>query len=220
MNSRPLIALTTGSRHNCLNKAHLYTQSVQKAGGMAEFVHPGRAKAGLIDYFDGFLIPGGKDIDPLRYNEKQDREISIEDPGRTDFELWVLKEATKRSKPVLGICYGMQLINVFFGGSLYQNIQSEIPDSLDHRTGPHTVTAQPNYFLKSGDHIVNSSHHQALKKIGKGLVPFAFAEDGLIEGVYLAGAAFLLGLQWHPERMETGLSRAVFSSFLEACHEP
>jgi len=219
MSSLPLIAVTIGSRDNLPNEAHLYIQAIRKAGGVAEFVYPGTGKKDLIAHFDGFLIPGGKDINPLLYNEDQSYTISIEEQKRTDFELFLLKEATKRNKPVLGICYGMQVINLFFGGSLYQDIQSQKQGSLEHRKGQHALVVHENPFLESGDFEVNSSHHQAVKDIGRGLVPFAYSDDCIVEGIYLKGYDFLLGVQWHPERMDNELSHAVLSSFIGKCHE-
>jgi len=218
MSSLPLIAVTTGSRDNSPNEAHLYIQAIQKAGGMAEFVYPGTGKQDLIDHFDGFLIPGGKDINPKRYNEDQGYEINIEEQKRTEFELFLLKEATKRRKSVLGICYGMQVINLFFKGSLYQDIQSQKKDSLDHRKGLHALAVHLNPFFENGHFDVNSSHHQAVKETGKGLIPFAHSDDGIIEGIYLRDYDFLLGVQWHPERMDNALSQAVFRSFIKECH--
>ena len=219
MSSLPHIAVTAGSKEYFPNEAYRYIESIQKAGGMAEFVYPGTGEKDLIDHFDGFLIPGGKDINPLLYNEDQRYEIIPEEQKRTDFELVLLKEATERKKPVLGICYGMQVINLFFKGSLFQDIQSQKEDSLNHRKGIHALAVQENPFLTNGDVEVNSSHHQAVKDIGKGLIPFAYAQDGIVEGMYLRDYEFLLGVQWHPERMENTLSDAVFGSFIRECHE-
>ena len=216
MDSPPLIGITTGSRDNFPNRPERYIQAVQKAGGVAEFIYPGTGKKGLIDHYDGFLIPGGKDISPLRYNEEQLYEINPEEERRTAFELSLLKNVIQRKKPVLGICYGMQVINIYFRGTLYQDIASQKEDACDHRRGPHELSVQQNPYLKSVRTEVNSSHHQAVKKAGKGCVPFAFSQDGIIEGLYLSEYPFVVGVQWHPERMENEISDMLFRIFVEA----
>lgn len=217
MHSAPLIAVTTGTKSNFPNRPELYIQAVQKAGGIAEFIYPGSGKSGLLDHYDGFLIPGGKDISPLRYNEKQLFDISPEEQKRTEFEISLLGEAMRGKKPVFGICYGMQLINVFLKGTLYQDIQAQKADAYDHRGGTHEIDVRPNPYLKAGKVEVNSSHHQAVKEPGRGCVPFAFSQDGIIEAIYLPDHPFWLGVQWHPERMTNEISDAVFRVFVEAC---
>ncbi|NJD56458.1 MAG: gamma-glutamyl-gamma-aminobutyrate hydrolase family protein [Nitrospirae bacterium] len=214
----PLIGVTTGNRDNFPNHPEQYMIAVKNAGGIAEFVYPGAGKKGLADHYDGFLIPGGKDMSPMLYNEKQQCEIRPEEERRTAFELFLLREAVARKKPVLGICYGAQVMNVFFGGSLYQDILSQHQRAYDHRQGFHFVEIRQNPHLACGTYAVNSSHHQAVKRTGKGLVPFAFSPDGTVEAIYLENFPFMMGVQWHPERTDTELSSSVFRALVGACN--
>ncbi len=212
----PLIAITTGTGQNLPKHAERYTEAVRNAGGLAEFVYPGTGRKGLYEHFDGFLIPGGKDILPVLYNEKQQCAIEAEERKRTEFELEVLRGAVLRRKPLLGICYGMQVMNIFFRGTLYQDILEQKEGSSDHRTETHGIEVLQNPFISEGETVVNSSHHQAVRKPGRGLAPMAWSKDGVLEAIYLSDYPFLVGVQWHPERMEGGASAEIIKAFIGA----
>lgn len=165
---------------------------------------------------DGLLIPGGGDIDPVYFSEMPHPSTKPVPRERTDFEIALLKAIMKLRKPVFGVCYGMQLINVAFGGSLYQDIKSQLGTSVDHTRGCHRVIGNGKWL--GGDFVVNTSHHQAVKELGKDLEVIAVAEDHLVEAVHLRDYPFLLGVQWHPERSMDQLSVHLFISFVEAAH--
>ena len=170
--------------------------------------------------YDGFIIPGGGDIDPLLYNEERITDMNLEDEKRVEFDLALFHLAVKQGTPVLGICYGMQLINIAMGGTLYQDIGAQKGKAINHRVGVHQIQVDDNPYVAAGRYEVNSSHHQAVKDIAVGLDSFAFAPDGVTEAFYYSlKHRFLLGVQWHPERMRNMVSEIVFSSFIKACRE-
>jgi putative glutamine amidotransferase len=113
----------------------------------------------------------------------------------------------------------MQLINIAMGGTLYQDIVMQKDGSINHREGSHAVHVEDNPFIPVGRYEVNSSHHQAVKETGRGLKTFARSPDGLVEAFYSPDYRFLMGVQWHPERMRNVISERVFTSFIEACRE-
>ena len=213
----PLIGITYGLINNSIRYPELYVEKINKAGGSAVFLSPSIGASDLLENHDGFIIPGGKDINPVFYNEKQKFEFNPEKDERIIFEKSLLHEIIKSQKPVLGICYGMQLINICFNGTLYQDIGLQITDSIDHREGRHIISIDSNPYIEKGEYTVESSHHQAIKDIGKGLIPFAYTADNVIEAVCYQEHNFLLGVQWHPERTDNQLTKKIFNTFIEAC---
>jgi putative glutamine amidotransferase len=215
----PLIGITCRSLEDLPRYPEFYLEAVDRAGGSPSFIPPGTPVDDLSHSCDGFIIPGGRDPAPDLYNERRLYGIEIEEAGRINFELALLHEIIMLRKPLLGICYGMQLINIFFGGTLYQDVRAQIPKSHKHEGEMHSIIIEYNPYMRSGEFVVNSWHHQAVRKPGKGVMPFASAPDGIVEAFYLKEYPFLLGVQWHPERMQSPLSAELFEGFIEACRD-
>ncbi len=188
-----------------------YTQAVEHAGGIPVVLTDTARIQGLVERIDGLVITGGGfDIPPAMYGEEPLMELTTI-PERTAFESAVYMESLKRGIPVLGVCGGMQLINVIAGGSLYQDIKKQAPASRDHSKGDHRITLEPHTILYGilGKKAVttNTSHHQAVKAPGKDIVVSAKADDGIIEAIEHRDFLHVLGVQWHPERMDEAMLR-------------
>ncbi len=190
-----------------------YCKFVEIGGGIP-FMIPildeiGRAEE-IVEHLDGLIITGGVDVDPALYGEKNTKSMGI-CLERDKFEIALVNAARQQAKALLGICRGIQVLNVAFSGSLYQDIPTEIENSLKHhdwesaKDAYHSIlfTRQsPLTDLMQSEEIqVNSSHHQSLKKVGRGLEILAAAKDGVIEAVCCPADRFTFGVQWHPERM-------------------
>ena len=169
-----------------------------------------RVLEAYLDDLDGLLITGGAfDIDPSEYGEARRPKCGPSKPERTAFERELLERALRRDLPVLGVCGGMQLINVALGGSLYQDLATDLPTAdsheqrLDRRRPTHVVNVRRGSRLAravgEGQLMVNSTHHQAVHHLGEGLGAVAVAPDGVIEAIEAARYRFVVGVQWHPE---------------------
>ena len=213
---RPIIGITADIEGNRLKLNRDYAAAVENAGACPVLLAPSRNVADIALKIDGILISGGSDLHPSYYNEDVNYEIKIVERDRSGFEFAIIHEIIKFKKPVLGICYGMQLINVAFGGSLYQDIRQQVSAAMEHREGWHTIKINDNKLIDRGEFKVNSSHHQAVKVIGQRLNAIAFSADGIVEAVSRNDYPFLLGVQWHPERMQDSLSEKIFRAFVEA----
>jgi putative glutamine amidotransferase len=211
-----------------------YVSAVEQAGAIALILPANHSTRGLRRYMnllDGLVISGGNfDIHPRYYGEKPINQLGIIKPQRTEFELELATSALRRDLPVLGICGGAQAINVVLGGSLYQDIAAQLPGAVEHQQGArkmvgHQVEVQGgtqlHEIVRRQSLEVNTTHHQAIKKLGRGLVVNAVAEDGVIEGIESTQHEFVLGLQWHPEVLAPRqmYQRRIFSAFAAVCQK-
>ncbi len=233
--SRPVIGITTstrsldtitglGERHHTIGDEYL--EAVRLAGGvpvaLPTFDPP--AAAEVVARLDGLLLSGGNDIEPIRYGASADGSLSPDRP-RDSWELTLADAAWDAALPILGICRGAQLLNVSRGGTLIQDIWGE---SDDHRVlardgqavqdeGEHEIEIGPATALfevyGTSSRIVNTLHHQALDRIGTGLVVSARATDGTVEAVESEDGS-AIGVQWHPERMDPREETVLFASFV------
>lgn len=242
----PVIAITADGDSADSNRGELhdplfvlpqrYCQAVQNAGAVPVIIPPGissRHHRTLLERIDGLLVSGGNfDIHPRHYGEKPHKHLGHIKPERTRAELESIEIALIRDLPVLGICGGAQAINVALGGSLYQDIASQLPDAMEHQQaarkhyGGHAIEVRRGTLLHRvfGRRVleVNTSHHQAIRDLGRGLMINATAPDGLIEGIESARHSFVLGVQWHPEALTTRISlhQKIFRFFVTACKSP
>ena len=221
---RPVIGITCGFNDNVLRVRPDYVSAIENSGGLPVVLPILQHVVPLVDIIDGLLLTGGGDIPADYYREETivpPECVKMETRERIDFETILLGETLRRGKPVLALCYGMQLLNVVHGGTLFQDIECQVQKASDHRKAMHEIEV---IDLLRGDHrneyTVNSSHHQAVKEVGDGLTVFAVAEDGIIEGIYKRDYMFCVGVQWHPERIfYDPLSSWLFESLADKAAE-
>jgi putative glutamine amidotransferase len=186
----------------------------------------------IYERLDGILLPGGVDMDPGTFGELPLPQCGRIDPARDRVELQLTRWALEDMKPILGLCRGLQVINVAMGGTLYQDIATQMPASIKHDYFPtagferdhlaHEVSLARGSRLRAAlerpSVPVNSMHHQGIRDLAPSLMPSAVAPDGLIEGVESGGDHFLVGVQWHPEvfEMTDPHTRHLFREFIAA----
>jgi putative glutamine amidotransferase len=237
---RPIIGITcdldlgTGREPRAPGrKAHVlyddYVQAILTSGGLPVLlpaVMCDVSRAAYVEHLHGLMMPGSPaDVDPACYGEEPHLRLGPVNPLRTDFEIQLARLALTRELAVFGICGGAQVLNVALGGSLYQDISSQVPKAYKHSGSPeraHTVDIVQGTRLAAiigtPEMRVNSLHHQAVKVPGQGMVVCASARDGVIEAVEIPGQPFVIGVQWHPERlfMEDEAAQHLFSVFVQA----
>ncbi len=243
---RPLIGITTQSLHSIdgipeglpsswvMNQRYAHT--VAAAGGLPVLVpllpeDPATLR-GMYDRLDGVFIPGGVDMDPSTFHEAPHAKLGRIDPPRDATELLLARWAMEDGKPLFGLCRGLQVINVALGGTLHQDLESEMPGAIKHDYFPNAGFTREHLAhdvrIESSSRLgrivgeqrlpVNSMHHQGVRTLGAGLTATAFASDGLIEALESDSPNYVMAVQWHPEALADRDEKmaALFHSFIQA----
>jgi putative glutamine amidotransferase len=211
-----------------------YRQSVLHVGGDPRILDASMTVEQALDGIGGLMLTGGDDVAPAKYGEAPHPSVVEAEPGRDEFETALIVAARERNLPIFAICRGIQILNVACGGTLVQDIPTQITGALAHSLAvpqhlpyelAHEIWIEKESLLATllRERIVddgcevNSRHHQAVKAVASGFVVSATAPDGVIEAIEDPKARFCLGVQWHPENFfRTGEFRALFEGFLEA----
>jgi putative glutamine amidotransferase len=230
MDRKPTIGVTRCSRLDD------YVASVEQAGGRVRVLEVSESPRKLLQELDGLVLTGGGDVDPVLYGEDRHPTVDDAEPGRDEFEIDLARRAVAEDLPLLAICRGAQVLNVAAGGTLVQDIPSEIASDLSHSIQEPKHAVAHDVHVSAGSHLeralgagvidaahacrVNSRHHQSVGKVGAGLSATAIAPDGVVEAIERAGSTFCLGVQWHPENFwRTGEFAPLFAAFVAAARE-
>ncbi len=211
-----------------------YKDAILAAGGLPVLIPQNLDDDQLDDLFeklDGILLPGGGDINPDCYQQSAHETTMRIDDKRDDFEIRLTRRAVDADKPLLAICRGHQVLNVALGGTLWQNVETQLPNAVPHdfyARGaewthlPHTVRVAAGSKLASLlgtlETEVNSFHHQAIQTVGEGLTVTAYSPDESVEAIELPGHRFAVGVQWHPEHLTACVPamQGLFRGLIEA----
>ena len=207
-----------------------YEASLTRAGGQVHLIDPAVDQAeGVLDSIDALVLTGGADVDPRTYGEAPHDTFCPAEAGRDAFELALTRAALERGMPLLAICRGIQILNVAAGGTLVQDIASQVPGALDHHVDTASSAIAHEVWVTAGSALatlmaerlegdallVNSRHHQAVGTVAPGFTATATAPDGVIEAIERADLAFCVGVQWHPENFwRTGEFRSLFEGLV------
>ena len=205
-----------------------YLNSVSRAGGVGvvlPLTWDDEELEEIAQRFDGFLFTGGPDVDPALYGQKTEDFCGEICTARDQMEMKLFRLAFDLDKPILGICRGIQLMNVALGGTLYQDLPSQFSSEVCHRVLEKPLAREVHEILVEdcpfGDLplklMVNSRHHQAIDRLAPGLKVRARAHDGVIEAVYMPEKPWIRAVQWHPENFQNDLSRCIFEEFISFC---
>ena len=224
----PLIAITS------CRKLEDYRQAMLHVGADVRVVDSSMSIDDALSGAHGLLLTGGDDVEPARYGETADPSVTVEDAARDTFEFGLVAAARRQGLPVLAICRGIQVLNVASGGTLVQDVPSQVAGALEHKLAapPHQSYELAHEVWLEKDSLlsrlmrerlsdtdscdVNSRHHQAVKDLAPGFRATATAPDGVIEAIEDPASPFCLGVQWHPENFwRTGEFRPLFEGFLD-----
>jgi len=239
MRTRPRIGITMRIEH-VIDRFYLsrhYSEAVEAAGGAPvhiSLIPNSDYIDSLVDGLNGILLPGSdSDVDPLRYGQQPHPELGSVHTIKDETDLLVIDAVERRQIPLLAICFGMQILNVSRGGTLIQDIRSQVPEAIKHEQGvprgrpSHRVTLLENSKLSkiagTLDALVNSHHHQAIESIGADLVATAWTSDGVIEALEDSRPdRFVMAVQWHPELgwEDDVISQQLFKSFVSHAAQP
>ena len=236
---RPLIGIPCqadyreGSGRPIYGNNRTYIHAVEQGGGVPVLIpmlHDIHLLDALLMRLDGLLLSGGVDIDPCNYSEEANPHLGEVDRRLDELEMFVAQWALRERLPVLGICRGIQLLNVALGGSLYQDLNTQYPESMIHcrrelprNTLIHSVHieegSQVEKIFGTNEIWINSLHHQAVKELGRGVRISGRAEDGVAELLEVPEYPFVIGIQGHPEELYTAEAACekLFVAFVEAC---